>query len=635
MTKRLPSCDPRPARAAPAAAFLSALMLLTAAALRAATPAAAAPAGPAPDWRTPAEAADFRTTPRYAETLAYARRLAAAAPRQVRIETFGKSGEGRDLVAVIASKDGVFDPAALHRAGRPIVLVQNAIHAGEMDGKDASLALLRDIVVTKEKAALLERAVLVVIPIYNVDGHERFAPHNRINQNGPEETGWRTQARNLNLNRDYMKAEAPETRGFLKLWNRWLPDLFVDTHVTDGADFQYDTTYGIDTGPDVFPAIAEWNRKVLAPHLETSVGAAGQVIGPFVNLKDDTDPARGLRLGQDQPRFSTGYINLQNRPAVLLETHMLKDFRTRVRGSYEFLRALLEVVNRDAGRLIEMNRAADAATVAAGRRHDAEARFPLRLESDGTTEPFLFRGYRSKATKSEISGARRIEYTKEPIEITVPRQIALKVALAVAPPLAYIVPAQWAPVIEALQAHGLRLRETARPWEGEVDTYRCEGPIWHGRPFEGRQVLFPPGEGGGGSGATPGTCAPVRARLSFPAGSAVVPLDQRAARVAIHLLEPQAPDSLLAWGVFNAVFERKEYAEPYVMESLARDMLARAPLLKEEFERRLEEDQEFAASPEARLDFFYRRSPWWDGRVGLYPIGRLLSLDGIPLARTR
>src|SRR5439155_2203124 len=230
---------------------------------------------PAGDWRTPAEISDYATTPRDAETIAYARRLQAAASGQVRLETFGRSGEGRDLFILVVSKDGVFDPAAIHRAGRPIVLVQNAIHAGEMDGKDASLALLRDIVVTKERAAPLDRAVLVVIPIYNVDGHERVSAYNRINQNGPEATGWRTQARNLNLNRDYMKADAPETRAFLKLWNGWLPDLFVDTLVTDGADFQYDTTYGIDTGPDVFPALAEWKRAVLAPSLEDVVGAAG------------------------------------------------------------------------------------------------------------------------------------------------------------------------------------------------------------------------------------------------------------------------------------------------------------------------------------------------------------------------
>ena len=615
-------------RRAPLAA-VSVVVLLSAA------PSHAQPkrAAPPRDWRTPAEAGDYRTTPRYAETMEYVRRVVAAAPRQARLMTFGRSGEGRDLVVAVLSKDGVFDPAALHRAGRPIVLVQNAIHAGEMDGKDASLALLRDIVVTKEKAALLDRAVLVVIPIYNVDGHERVSAYNRINQNGPEKTGWRTQARNLNLNRDYMKADAPETRAFLKLWSRWLPDLFVDTHVTDGADFQYDTTYGIDTGPDVFPALAEWKRAVLAPWLENVVGAEGHVISPYINLKDDTDPSQGITIAQDTPRFSTGYANLQNRPAVLLETHMLKDYRTRVLGSYEFLRAVLMIANRDAGRLIEMNRAADAATVAAGKRYDAGARVPLRLESDGTTEPFTFRGFKSSVRRSDISGARQIEYSKEPIEITVPRQTSLKVTLAVVPPLAYIVPAQWTAVIDVLQAHGLKMRTTARAWEGEVETYRCESASWHARPFEGRQVMFSPGEGGARSTASPGACTLVRERLSFPAGSVVVPMDQRAARVAVHLLEPQAPDSLLAWGFFNAIFERKEYAEPYVTEVLARDMLAKNPKLKEEFERRLDEDPEFAASPEARLEFFYRRSPWWDPRLGLYPVGRLATLEGMPLQR--
>ncbi len=588
---------------------------------------------PSGGWRTPAETSDYRTTPRDAETIAYARRLQAASPRQVRLETFGKSGEGRDLFILVVSKDGVFEPAAIHRAGRPIVLVQNAIHAGEMDGKDASLALLRDIVITKEKAALIDRAVLVVIPIYNVDGHERFGPYNRINQNGPRETGWRTQARNLNLNRDYMKADAPETRAFLRLWTRWLPDLFVDTHVTDGADFQYDTTYGLDTGPDVFPALAAWKRDALGPYLEKVVGAAGHVISPYINLKNDTDPSQGTTTAQDPPRFSTGYINLQNRPAVLLETHMLKDYRTRVLGAYEFLRALLEIANRDARTIIEMNRAADAATIAAGKKFDPAARVPLRLQSDGRTEPFTFRGFKSRITRSDVSGAARIEYTREPVEMTVPREIGLRIIVDTAPPRAYIVPAQWTAVIDVLRAHGLRLVTTTRAWEGEVETYRCEGATWNERSFEGHQVLFSPGEGSARPGATPGDCVLVRERLSFPAGSAVVPLDQRAARVAIHLLEPQAPDSLLAWGFFNAIFERKEYAEPYVMESVARDMLAKDPKLREEFERRVAEDKDFAASPEARLDFFYRRSSWWDARLGLYPVGRLASLEGLPQGR--
>src|SRR5215471_13956716 len=258
--------------------------------------------------------ADWRTTPRYVETMAYVHRVAAAAPKQVKVESFGKTGEGRDLVTVTVSKDGVFDVAALHATHRPIVLIQNAIHAGEQDGKDSCLALLRDMVITKTKAALVERAVVVIIPIYNADGHERFGAYNRINQNGPEQMGWRTQAENLNLNRDYLKADAPETRAFLRLWNKWLPDFFVDDHVTDGADYQYDVTYALDTGPDVDPALAAWQRDVLAPYLDQSVIAAGHKIAPYISFVDESDPTKGMMLTQDQPRFSTGYMILQSRP---------------------------------------------------------------------------------------------------------------------------------------------------------------------------------------------------------------------------------------------------------------------------------------------------------------------------------
>jgi murein tripeptide amidase MpaA len=583
------------------------------------------------DWNTPAETSDYRTTPSYDETMAYLGRIAAAVPRTIRIETFGTTGEGRDLVAVIASRDGVFDPQALRRANRPVVLIQNGIHAGEIDGKDACLALLRDMAVTGEKAGLLERAVVVVIPIYNADGHERSGPHNRINQNGPQETGWRTQAGNLNLNRDYMKADAPETRAFLRLFNRWLPDVFVDTHVTDGADYEYDTTYGVDAGPDIAPAQAEWRRKVLVPYLDESVAKSGHAVGPLIFLKDDNDPAKGLALWGTLPRFSTAYMVLQNRAGILVETHMLKDCRTRVRGTYEVLKALLEVVNRDAEALVAMNREADAAVVAAGKRYDPAARFPLRVEPDGGTNPFPYRSREFRRAPSDISGGERIEYLPGTREMTVPRETSLRVSRAVAPPLAYIVPAPWRAVIETLEAHGLALRRTTAAWTGEVETYRCGAPRFSSRPFEGRQVLFSPGEGGA-SDASLGRCDPVRERLTFAAGSAVVPLDQRAAKVAIHFLEPEAPDSAVAWGFFNAVFEQKEYAEPYVMEGLARRMLAADPKLKQEFEDRLRNDAEFAASPPARLDFFYRRSPYWDSRLGLYPVGRLASLAGLPLA---
>lgn len=578
-------------------------------------------------WSTPAEESCYRTTPRYAETMAYIARITAAQPQQVKLETFGKTGEGRNLVAVIVSKDGVFDPATLHRDKRPILLVQNSIHAGEMDGKDSSLALLRDMVITRTKAALLDRAVVIFIPIYNADGHERFGPYNRINQNGPEEMGWRTQARNLNLNRDYLKADAPETRALLRLINEWLPDFFVDNHVTDGADYQYDTTYSLDTGPDVFPATAEWQLNVLEPYLQKSVTDAGHVIGPMGNtwMIEDGSPEKGFTMFSDTPRYSTGYFILQNRPAMLVEMHMLKDYKTRVTGNYEIMRALLEVLNRDGAKLVDMNQAADAATIAAA-SHPAP--FPLQLAASAETEPFLYRGYQAVHAPSPISGTDAVSYTHEPLNITAPRHAKLAVKLAIVPPRAYIVPAQWTPVIDVLQAHGLKLQRTTRAWTSDFDTYRCKPPKWQERSFEGRQIVAGAGEFSMHSGQL---CTPVHGRLSFPPGSVVVPLDQRAAKVAIHWLEPDAPDSAVTWGFFNAIFEQKEYGEGYVLEKLAREMIAKDPSLKKEFEDRVATDKAFAADPRARLNFFFQHSPWWDRELGLYPVGRLQSLTGVPM----
>jgi hypothetical protein len=590
------------------------------------------PAVPAnADWRTPAEISDYRTTPRYDETMAYVRRVAAAAPGQVKVTSFGKTGEGRDLIAVIVSRDGVFDPAALHRANRPIVLIQNAIHAGEMDGKDSCLALLRDMVITKTQARLLERAVVIMIPIYNADGHERFGPYNRINQNGPEEMGWRTQARNLNLNRDYMKADAPETRALLKLIQEWLPDFFVDDHVTDGADYQYDTTYAIDSGPDVDPALSRWIREQLKPYIEKSVSATGHVIGEYVGV-GESNPGRGLVVGQDTPRFSTGLMILENRPGFLVEMHMLKDYKTRVTGNYELLRALLEVINRDADALLLMNREADTATVLAGLRYDAAAQFPLRLAATEASVPFHFLGYKRVVELSEVSGVPYTRFTHEPENIDIPLHNDLKATLSVAPPRAYIVPAQWTSVIDVLSAHGLRMLRTTAPWSAEVETYRC-GAKWSERPYEGRHVLAGGSEFAPSSGTSPLTCESVRETMAFPAGSAVVPMDQRAAKVAIHWLEPQSPDSAVSWGFFDAIFEQKEYGESYVLEKLARDMMAKDAKLQEEFKQKVATDKEFAADPRARLNFFFRRSPWWDPHQGLYPVGRLSSLEGLPLAK--
>jgi Zinc carboxypeptidase len=585
-----------------------------------------------PDWRTPTEISGYRTTPDYAETVAYLERIAAAAPNLVRIENFGKTGEGRDLKIVIASKDGVFDPAAIHASGRAILLVQNSIHAGEMDGKDSCLALLRDIVITKTQAALLDHAVFVFIPVYNLDGHERRSAYNRINQNGPEIIGWRGNGTNTNLNRDYMKADAPETRAFLKMFHRWMPDFFVDDHVTDGADFQYDVTFNADATPDVFPATARWLSETVTPGLESQINAAGHLAFPsLINFNDDTDPAKGLATLTNPPRFSTGQMILENRPGLLVEMHMLKDYKTRVTGNYEILRALLEVLNRDTAKVIALNRDADAAAGQLGTHPLGNQKFALSLEWSGETTPTVFHGYQFTRALSEVSGTMWISYSHEPWNVTLPLATGAKVVASTTPPAAYIIPPQWTRVIEVLEAHDIAMRRTTAPWTGNAERYRCSGMQWQGPPFEGRHPIFA-GEGAGEQPGRFGQCTLTTEPMTFPAGSVVVPLNQRLSKVAIHWLEPEAPDSAVRWGFFDPVFEQREYGEAYVLEKLARENLARDPALKAEFERRIQSDPRFAASPEARLEFFYNRSPFGlANHVGEYPVGRLLSLDGIPL----
>jgi hypothetical protein len=588
--------------------------------------------GPAEDWRTPAERDDYRTTPDYQETVAFLERIAAAYPETIRIENFGVTGEGRDLKIVIASKGGLFDPSTIHASGRALLLVQNAIHAGEMDGKDACLALLRDLVQRPERAPLLEKVALVFIPVYNIDGHERRSAYNRINQNGPALAGWRANATNLNLNRDYMKADAPETRAFLRMFHRWLPDFFVDNHVTDGADFQYDVTFALDDGPDVNPEMGRWIRDRVSPELVRRVNDSGHLAFPSqIFLIDEADPSRGLVSHDNPPRFSTGRMILENRAGLLVELHMLKNYRTRVTADYEILRALMEVLNQDAATLISLNREADQEAAALGRGSSSGVPFPVCLGKSGLIRPVEFRGFEFEVTPSEISGAPSVQYTSRPWNTILPMETGVKVDIAVPFPLGYIIPPEWIHVIDVLEAHGVAFERTRSAWSGTVERYRLSAMRWPDRPFEGRHPILRGGNVERTFGAF-GKCERRIEAAAFPARSVVIRLNQRLSKVALHWLEPEAPDSALRWGFFDAIFEQKESGDAYVLEKLARDELSNDAGLRVEFARRIQADPEFASDAAARLDFFFDRSPWGlANRIGEYPVGRLTSLEGLPL----
>lgn len=563
------------------------------------------------EWRTYAEQTDYRETPRYDATIDYAKRLDRASSL-IKYETFGKSGEGRELPLLIATEQETLTPEAAKRAHKAVILIQACIHAGEPDGKDAGLALLRDIAVTKTRAGLLKNVVVLFIPIYSPDGHERVTPYNRINQNGPAEMGWRTTSTYQNLNRDYMKADTPETRAWLALWNKWQPDLFIDCHVTDGADYQYNITFHHEHHAGVDAGVLAWERAVFDQRVAAKTEAAGNTVSWYLEFIDNRDLPKGIRDFNGSPRFSTGYVPLRNRPAILIETHMLKNYRSRVVGTYDFLRSALEEVSNDPQSLLKVVKEADERTLAAGRAYDPAHPYPLDFELTEKATPYHLRAVESHTEMSDVSGAPYVTFGTKPIDLTVPLYNDFRVKASVAQPLFYIVPAQWKEVIEVITAHGLIFTTLKQPATIEVESYRFTDVKWPSGPFEGR--LMPSFK-----------AEPVREHRTFPAGSIVVPVAQPAARVAINLLEPEAPDSLVHWGFFDAIFEQKEYGENYVLEKLAREMLAKDPKLRDEYQQKLASDPKFAASPRARLEFFYRRSPYWDAQMNLYPVGRIVT----------
>jgi hypothetical protein len=565
----------------------------------------------ATDWTTPAEATHFRTTPSYAATLAYLQRLQQAAPGMIQLKAFGTTPQGRPMTVVIASADGTFTAEAARAARKPVVLVQAGIHPGEIEGKDAGLMLLRDIAITHKYPHVLDHLVLVYIPVFSVDGHENPSPYNRINQNGPASMGFRGQSQYQNLNRDYLKADTPEMLAWLKLWQKWLPDFLIDVHTTDGADYQYDLTWYNEDPHKLDPAVSTWQHDVIVHHAMPAYEKRGHLASEYLEFKDGRDPLKGIKNFGSGPRFSTGYAALQNRPALLIETHMLKPYEVRVNAVYDLMELMLEQINQHPAALLATTAKADADTIA--RAGQPNPTVPLTFKGDPKSTFIQLKGFAYTLSHSDISNSEWIHYDpSQPKTYTIPNWNGLLPDISVTPPAAYIVPAQWTEVLGKLDAHGIAYRRIDHPLTVHAEGYQLDVPVWATKSFESHLML------------RDFSLHAVPREVTLPAGSVIVPMDQRAANVAINLLEPQAPDSLLHWGYLNAIFEAKEYGEPRVLEKLAREMMAKDPALKTAFEKKLRDDPTFAADSYARLNFFYLRSPWYAAqRVGDYPLLRL------------
>jgi hypothetical protein len=567
---------------------------------------------------TLAEQSGFRETGRTDEVRRLCAAFAREWPEAVRCLEFGRSAEGRPMLALLISRHA--DPRKV-----PLLMLQGGIHPGESDGKDAGFIALREMLSGAALSGVLERIAILFVPAFNVDGHERFGRWNRPNQNGPEETGWRTTAQNLNLNRDYTKADAPEMQAMLRLLCEWDPLICADIHVTDGADFEPDISLQAEPINQGEPLLFESGRE-LRDQLIEKLSAEGSLPLPFYpDLAKTDDPASGFLLTVYSPRFSTGYFPQRNRFTVLVETHSWKDYARRIRVTRNTILGLAELVAAHGPRWeVEAHEADEAAIriggsdvtldYTSGWREPTQAGATSSdLDASGA-ELIEFRGYAYTREPSAISGELVTVYDPNTPQIwRVPYRNRVEPALVVKAPLGgYVVPAGYAREIgDKLALHGISFARVPDVVDGvRAEIFRAAQATFSDTPFEGRMRARLQGSW-------------TRETHTIGAGSLFVPIAQPLARLVMTLLEPQAPDSLAAWGFFNACFEQKEHMEPYVAEQIARTMLDGDPALRDEFQYRLAHDAAFAANPAARLDFFLSRHSSRDDRYNLYPVFRV------------
>jgi hypothetical protein len=545
-------------------------------------------------WITPAEAANFQTTPRYAEVKAWLEKLDAASPL-LALHSFGRTGEGRDLLYVRASKGG---PA------KPVVLVQAGIHSGEIDGKDAGLMLLRDIAL-RGKDDLLDRVDLVFVPIYNIDGHEQMSAWNFPHLRGPAEKGRDANARNIDLNRDYAKADAPETRAMLALLRELDPLLYIDCHVSEGFDMQYDVTFTY-AGWGKYArhrATADWLQERFGPAATQALTKAGHTPIIYPSPIDTREPTKGIRYSPEGPRYSTGYGDFISVPTVLVENHMLKPYRQRVLGTYVLLEAALRIAATDADRI-----AAAKAKDRASRPTELLTRWVPAPQPIGWIEQF--KGIAFELYQSPASGRLEQRWLGRPITFRMPI-IGQQPTETVQLPKAWWVPAAQTEVLDRLRLHGIAFETLTAPRTLQVDRVRLVAPQLL-QPNEGRVPMM-------------ATFVHNQSEQVLPAGSVRVPADQPNGLLAAALLEPESQDSFLAWGFFPEMLAPAPNTDAFVLAALGERMLATEPEVKAAFEAKLRAEPAFAANPDARLAWLYAHAGPGHPYPLRYPIARELN----------
>jgi len=545
---------------------------------------------------------DKNYTATYSEVIAYYKKLAATNP-QMKLINYGTTDIGKPLTLVVLSRDKVFDPALIKKQNKRVLLINNGIHPGEPEGIDASMMFARDLL---KKNALPEKLVICMIALYNIDGSMNRG-WSRVSQNGPRAYGFRGNYRNLDLNRDFIKADSRNALAFEQIVNTWNPEIFLDNHTSDGADYQYTMTL-IETQKDKQnPILAKYTSETLTPELYKRMKKGGYEMIPY-GAGERGLPDSGIVSFLETPRFATGYTSQRNIISYITETHMLKPFDKRVYATYEFEKHLVDIYERDAKLVGELKHKADEQVA-------QQKAFAMDWDVDHDhIDTITFKGYAALYKPSDISGLKRLYYDRnQPYTKTVKYLNTYKATETVDKPLAYIIPQAWGKIIDLFKLNSVAMRRLTHDTTLTLQMYYIDDYKTPNKPYEGHYIH------------SAVKLNPVTMPVKFYEGDYVVYTNQPLNRYIVETLEPQGVDSFFAWNFFDSVLGEKEYFSNYVFEDKAAEMLKTDTELKKKLDDAKAKDPKLAASAGAQLNFLYRNSIYFEKTYLRYPVGRIVT----------
>tara|TARA_R110000868_G_scaffold147851_2_gene369463 strand:+ start:95 stop:1858 length:1764 start_codon:yes stop_codon:yes gene_type:complete len=555
------------------------------------------------DYKTQFELSNGEETATYEETINFYIKLAKEFP-QINILTIGETDSGFPLHLVTYNIEADFNFKKIQEA-KTTILVNNGIHPGESDGVDATMMLFRDLAL--EKITPPENTVIATIPIYNIGGALNRNTSTRANQNGPKSYGFRGNAQNYDLNRDFIKADTKNAKTFASIFHLVKPDIFIDNHVSNGADYQYTLTHLFTQHDKLGLDLGDYLHKEMMPKLEKSLLEDNWDITPYVNVFNEV-PESGFSQFMDYPRYSSGYTTLWNTLGMMVETHMLKPYKKRVEGTYELMKKMIAIAETDGQKIKELR--------AKSNKEILELKsYPTQWEVDTTKTSILnFKGFEADTIISEVTGFPRLKYDRNrPFTKPVVYQNYFKPSEVIKIPNAYILKKNKYKIIELLTKNEIAFTRLKKDTILEVESYRIEDYETRKNSYEGHYPHYDT------------KVSTSTKKIQFNQGDIFIPTHQLGIRYIIETLEPTATDSFFNWNFFDTILQQKEGFSPYVFEDIALELLQKNSLLHEAFQLKKENDENFANNWYAQLEYIFQHSDYYEAAHMQYPVYRVVN----------